>query len=181
VIEGERANYVFRLDSLQAAGTPPLAQIRDRVREAARYEQKKAIARQRADEALAALAGTPDLLQAGRARGLPVDKLGPFTRLNPPAAIARDPVVLGAAFGLRPGQRTGVLASQTGCFIVQGIVRQPADSGAWLKQRDQQREAILRPAQQARVQQYLGALRAQANIVDRRKEVFRPTASESGT
>jgi len=181
VIEGERANYVFRLDSLQAAGTPPLAQIRDRVREAARYEKKQAIARQRANEALAVLAGMPDLLQAGRARGLPVEKLGPFTRLNPPAAIARDPVVLGAAFGLRPGQRTGVLVSQTGCFIVQGIARQPADSGAWLKQRDQQREAILRPAQQARVQQYLSALRAQANIVDRRKEVFRPTASESGT
>src|SRR5206468_2229050 len=59
VIEGERANYVFRLDSLQAAGTPPLAQIRDRVREAARYEKKQAIARQRANEALAVLAGMP--------------------------------------------------------------------------------------------------------------------------
>ena len=30
---------------------------------------------------------------------------------------------------------------------------------------------------QARVQQYLAALRAQAKIVDRRKELYRPTAS----
>src|SRR5213080_3655852 len=181
VIEGERANYVFRLDSLHLAGAPPLAQVRERVRETVRYEKKKALARQRANEALAVLADAPDLLQAGRARGLPVEKVGPFTRLNPPGALAREPIVVGAAFGLRPRQRTGVLAGETGFFILQGIARQPADSGAWLKQRDQQREAILRPAQQARVQQYLGALRAQANIVDRRKEVFRPTASESGT
>ena len=180
LIEGERANYVFRLDSLYAAGTPPLAQIRDRVLAAARSEKKQAIARQHATLALAALASAPDLLQAGRARGLPVDKLGPFTRLNPASAIARDPAVEGAAFGLRPGQRTGVLVGTTGCFILQGIAHQAADSAAWLKQRDQQREAILRSAQQARVQQYLAALRAQAQVVDRRKEVFRPATSESG-
>src|SRR5438445_9588985 len=97
LIEGERGNYVFRLDSLYAAGTPPLAQIRDRVLAAARVEKKKVIARQRAAEALVALASAPDLLQAGRARGLPLEKLGPFTRLNPPSAIARDLVVEGAA------------------------------------------------------------------------------------
>ena len=180
LIEGERGNYVFRLDSLYAAGTPPLAQIRDRVLAAARVEKKKVIARQRAAEALVALASATDLLQAGRARGLPLEKLGPFTRLNPPSAIARDLLVEGAAFGLRPGQRTGVLVGTTGCFILQGIAHQAADSAAWLKQRDQQREQILRSAQQARVQQYLSALRAQAQILDRRKEVFRPTASEGG-
>jgi len=111
-----------------------------------------------------------------------VDKLGPFTRLSPPSAIAREPAVEGAAFGLRPGQRTGVLVGTTGggCFILQGIARQAADSAAWLKQRDQQRETIVRAAQQARVQQYLAALRAQAQVVDRRKEVFRPTTSEGG-
>src|SRR5439155_1063922 len=95
-----------------------------RVDAAARSEKKQAIARQHATLALAALASAPDLLQAGRARGLPVDKLGPFTRLNPASAIARDPAVEGAAFGLRPGQRTGVLVGTTGCFILQGIAHQ---------------------------------------------------------
>src|SRR5437588_2785693 len=90
LIEGERANYVFRLDSLYAAGTPPLAQIRDRVLGVARYEKKKAIARQRAALALAELASAPDLLQAGRARGLPGERLGPFPRRNPPSAIPRE-------------------------------------------------------------------------------------------
>src|SRR5437588_148262 len=90
VIEGERANYVFRLDSLYAAGTPPLAQVRDRVLAAARSERKQAVARQRAALALAELASAPDLLQAGRARGRPGERLGPFPRRNPPSAIPRE-------------------------------------------------------------------------------------------
>ena len=176
VIEGERAAYVFRLDSLFAEGVPPLAQFRRRVEDAARYEKKKLVARERAQQTVAALGDAPDLLAAGRARGVRVEKLGPFTRVNASPEFARDPVVLGAAFGLRPGQRTGLLAGEGGeFFLLQGIARTAADSVAWLKQRDQQREALLRPVAQARIQQYLAALRAQAKVVDRRKELFRPT------
>src|SRR6266550_2071843 len=60
LIEGERANYAFRLDSLYAAGTPPLAQVRDRVLAAARSEKKRAIVRQRATDALSAQAQVVD-------------------------------------------------------------------------------------------------------------------------
>lgn len=175
VIEGERAYYVFRLDSLDQAGVVPLARVRDRVIEAARYEKKKEIARQRVEQALSLVASAPDLLQAGRAHDLPVEKYGPFTRLDPPGAFAREPLVVGAAFALRPGDKSGVLAGQTAFFILQGIAHVAADSAAWYAQRDKQREAILRPAAQARITQYLAALRAQANIVDRRKELYRPS------
>ena len=180
VIEGARASYVFRLDSLQPAGVPPLAEIRSRVIEAARFEKKKEIARQRAEQAAAALREAPDLLAAGRARGFPVRKAGPFSRISPPPELAREPVVVGAAFGLKPGEKTGLLAGETGCFLLQGIARTPADSAAWLKQRDEQREALLRPVAQARIQQFVAALRAQAKVVDRRKELYRPTGASSG-
>jgi peptidyl-prolyl cis-trans isomerase D len=180
VIEGERASYVFRLDSLDAAGVPPLARIRDRVLAAARAERKKAVARERATAMAQALAAT-DLLAAGRARGFPVEKVGPFTRVAPPPALAREPFVLGAAFGLRPGQKTGLLSGETGYDLLQGISHVPADSAAWLKQKDQQRAALLQPIARARMQQFMAALRAQATIVDRRKEVFHPTASSSSS
>ena len=180
VIEGERASYVFRLDSIFPEGVPPLAQIRDRVTEGARYEKKKAVARERAERMAAALRDATDLLAAGRARGFPVEKLGPFTRVSAPSLFARDPIVLGAAFGLRPGEKTDLLAGEAGFFMLQGIARAPADSAAWLKQRDQQRAALLRPVAQARVQQFVAALRAQAKVVDRRKELFRPTTSAGG-
>ncbi len=177
VIDGARASYVFRLDSLEAAGVPPLASIRARVLDAARYEKKKAVARQQAEQAAAALRDAGDLLAAGRARGDRVEKLGPFTRVSAPAQFARNPKVLGAAFGLRPSERSGVIADETGWFVLQALAHAAADSAAWLKQRDQQREALLRPVEQARLQQFVQALRADAKIVDRRSEIFRPAAA----
>ncbi len=177
VIEGEAAYYVFRLDSLFPAGVAPLAQIRGRVLEAARFEKKREVARRRAEEIVAQVAGTPNLLAAGRALGLAVQKLGPVTRLSPPGELVRDPLVLGAAFGLRPGERSGLLPGMGGFYVLQGIARKPADSTAWLKQRDAQREAILQPARQARIQAYLAGLRARAKVVDRRKELSRTQAS----
>jgi peptidyl-prolyl cis-trans isomerase D len=177
VIDAARASYVFRLDSLEAAGVPPLASIRARVLAAARYEKKKAVARQQAEQAAAALRDAGDLLAAGRARGNRVEKLGPFTRVTAPAQFARNPNVLGAAFGLGRGERSGVIADETGWFVLQSLAHAGADSAAWLKQRDQQREALVRPVEQARLQQFVAALRADAKIVDRRSELFRPAAA----
>jgi len=147
------------------------------VLERARSERKKEIARQRAEQLAARLKGAKDLLRAGAAAGLAVEKLGPFTRVQPPAKLSVEPLVLGAAFGLRPGETSGLLAGQTGYFLLQSLARVPADSAAWLKQRDAQREALLDQARQARIQAYVTALRAQAKIVDRRKEVFRPQSA----
>jgi parvulin-like peptidyl-prolyl isomerase len=181
VIDAAQASYVFRLDSLEAAGVPPLASIRARVLAAARYEKKKVVARQQAEQAAAALRDAGDLIAAGRARGNRVEKLGPFTRVTAPAEFARNPTVLGAAFGLRRGERSGVIADETGWFVLQALARAGADSAAWSKQRDQQRQAMLRPVEQARLQQFVAALRADATIVDRRSEIFRPatTTTES--
>jgi parvulin-like peptidyl-prolyl isomerase len=177
VIDAAQASYVFRLDSLEAAGVPPLASIRARVLAAARHEKKKVVARERAEQAVSALRAAGDLLSAGRALGYRVEKLGPFTRVTAPAQFARNQLVLGAAFGLRPGERSGVIADETGWFVLQGLARAGADSAAWSKQRDKQREALLRPVEQARLQQFIAALRADAKIVDRRNEIFRPAAA----
>jgi peptidyl-prolyl cis-trans isomerase D len=177
VIEGEGAYYVFRLDSLTPARVPALAEVRDRVLQHTRHDRKKELARQRAEALAERLAGTRDLLRAGAAAGVPTKKLGPFTRLRPPPELGAEPVVLGAAFGLRPGEVSRLVAGQTGYFVVQALARVPADSAAWLTERVAQREAMLEQARQARIQAYMLALRAQAKVVDRRKEIFRPQSA----
>ncbi len=181
VIDGPRASYVFRLDSLEAAGVPPLAQVRGRVLDDVRHEKKKTVARQRAEQVAGELKDATDLTAAGRARGLRVEKEGPFTRVTAGPELTRNPLVLGAAFGLRPGERSPLISGETGFFLLQGIARTKPDSAAWLKQRDRQREALMRPIEQARIQQYLAALRAKASIVDRRNEIFRPAAAAGET
>src|SRR2546430_12336520 len=44
---------------------------------------------------------------------------GPFTRLQAPSYLAGEPVVVGASFGLRVRERSGVLAGENGYFIIE--------------------------------------------------------------
>src|SRR5204862_8341554 len=160
VIDGPRASYVFRLGSLEPAGVPPLALVRARVLDEARHEKKKALARERAQQLARELHDASDLPAAARAHGLRTQQEGPFTRVTAGPEFTRNPVVLGAAFALRPGERSPLIAGETGLFLLQGSARTTVDSAAWRKQRDQQRETLTRPIEQAPVQQFLAALRA---------------------
>ena len=177
VIEGQPAYYVFRLDSIAPGGVPPIAQIRDRVRSVVRVDKQKVLARHRADSLAALLQGTPDLTAAAAAHGLEPQRFGPFTRLRPPSYLGREPVLVGTAFGLRVGERSGVIEGDGGYFIIQSLGRKLADSSAWLKQRDTQRTQLRQVVQQARIQQYMDGLRAKAKIVDRRKDLFKSQAT----
>src|ERR1700694_2116191 len=177
VIEGAPAYYVFHIASVTPAGVPPLDQIRERVKDAARLEQPQVSARRRGDSLAAVLKDTPDLAAAAAAHGLQVQRLGPFTRLRPLSYLAREPLVVGAAFGLRVGERSPVIAGEGGLFIIESLGRKLADSSAWLAQRDTQRAQLLAAARQARIQQYMDGLRAKAKIVDRRKDIFKTQAS----
>jgi len=177
VVEAKPAYYVFRLDSLVSEGVPPLGDVREQVLRLVKLEKQKQISRRRADSLAAALRDTPNLPAIGTARGLPVQRFGPFTRLKPPSYLASEPLAVGAAFGLRVGERSGVIVGLRGDFIVESLGRKMADSSAWVKQKDAQRAQILNAVRQARIQQYVDGLRARAKIVDRRKEIFRTQAS----
>ena len=177
VIEGDAAYYVFRLDSVTPAGTPPLTLIRTRVSDLVRVEKLKTLAHHRADSLAALLKGVPDLASAATARGIPVQRLGPFTRMRPPRDLTGEPFVVGTAFGLRVGERSGVLEGENGYFILESLGRRLADSTAWLAQREVQRTQLRQALQQARIQQYVEGVRAKAKIVDRRKDVFKSQAA----
>jgi parvulin-like peptidyl-prolyl isomerase len=177
IVEAKPAYYVFRLDSLVPEGVPPLAEVRDRLVTVVKLEKQQAIAHRRADSLAAALRGVPDLLAAGAARGFPAQRFGPFTRLQPPSFLAREPVVVGAAFGLRVGERSGAIQGTGGDFIIESLGRKMADSSAWLAQKEAQRTQLVAAVRQARIQQHVDGLRAKAKIVDRRKEIFRTQAA----
>lgn len=181
VVEALPAYYVFRLDSLIPAGTRPLAEVRDAVVRAARLERKRTIARQRAAEALTALRTEASVVTGATARGLSVETHR-LTRLQQPPLLRDEPVVTGTAFGLRVGERSGVIEGRHGYYIVETLGRRGADSAQWVAQRDGQRRAIVDAARQARIQLYLDDLKARATIVDRRRELARAAAeAQAGT
>lgn len=178
VIEAQPAFYIFRLDSVTPEGVPPLNEIRARATSLVRLEKLKTVARHRADSLAAALRSVPNLTSAATARGLEVQRFGPFTRLRPPDYLGREPVVVGASFGLHVSERSGVIEGDGGYFIIESLGRKLADSSAWLAQRDVQRTQLRQAAQQARVQQFMEAVRAKAKIVDRRKDLFKSQPSD---
>lgn len=168
VIETSLAYYVFRLDSLHPAGVPPLAEIRPAVEYALRMEKKKQLAKPKAEEYLKRLASGESMAEAAKALDLPHREFGPFTRVNPPLT---DPMVVGVAFGLEEGRRSGLLDTPDGMYVLQVLEHTPADSTQFTKALGEYRTRMINLARQARIQGYLGALRESAKIVDNRAKL----------
>jgi len=168
VIETSYAFYVFRIDSVQPAGVPPLAQVRPAVEFALRNDKKKQLAKPKAEEYLKRLANGESMAAAAKAMDLPHKEFGPFSRVNPPLT---DPIVVGTAFGLEKGQRSGLLDTPEGMYVMESLERVPADSAKFVKDLDEYRTKMIDMARQARVRGYLAALRQSAKIVDNRAKL----------
>ena len=169
VIEAPDAAYLFRLDSVDAEGVPPIERIRPAVEFAVRDQKKRALARRVAEDYLKRVGegSTPE--QAAKALNLAHREFGPFNRLSPPLDI---PQLVGTAFGLEPGQRSGVVETKDGLYVIQTLEHIPADSAAFVKDLDAYRATTIRGLREERVRQYLAALRAQAKVVDNRDKVY---------
>jgi peptidyl-prolyl cis-trans isomerase D len=178
VIETTVAYYVFRLDSLQAAGVPPIGQIRDAVAFQARAERKLERGREVARDYLKRVDAGGSMTAVADSMKLPYQEFGPFSRVSPPLD---DPLVVGAAFGLDVGQRSGMLETKNGIYFVHVLEHTKADSAAFVKDLDTYRPHMIQLAQQDRVRGYLQALREGAKVVDDRKKVLRQTGAAGQT
>lgn len=176
VIETSIAYYIFRLDSLQAAGVPTLAQIRSSVEGSVREQKKWDSARQIAKTYLKRLEAGATMAQAAAEMKLPNREFGPFSRINPPLT---NPVVVGTAFGLKQGERSGVLDTKDGIYVIQALDHIKADSAKFSKELEEYRARMINVAKQERVRNYLAALRKSAKIVDNREKVLRSTPAQA--
>jgi parvulin-like peptidyl-prolyl isomerase len=165
VIETPDAFYLFRLDSLVDASEPTLAAVRPAVEDAVRDVKRRELARNVAAEFLKRVNEGSTDEQAARALGLASQDFGPFSRVQPPLD---NPELVGAAFGLQPGARSGIIDVEQGLYVVRSIERIPADSAAFATAVDEFRAAAVREARQARVRNYLAALRDGAEVEDNR-------------
>ncbi|MBA3892810.1 MAG: peptidylprolyl isomerase [Gemmatimonadales bacterium] len=165
VIETSMAYYVFRLDSLHPAGVPPLAQIRPAVEQTLRAARKKQLAKPRAEEYVKRVESGESMEAAAKAMNLAHREFGPFSRVNPPLT---DPLVVGTAFGLDVGQRSGVLDTPEGMYVMKVLEHAKADSAQFVKNLDEYRSKMIDLARQERIRGYMGALRESAKIVDNR-------------
>ena len=177
IIETSIAYYIFRLDSLQPAGVPPLAQIRSSVASALRDQKKWNAAREIGKDYVKRLEQGSTMAQAAAAMKLPNKEFGPFSRINPPLT---NPIVVGTAFGLKKGERSGVLDTKDGLYVLQTLDHISADSTKFAKELDEYRARLINVAKQERVRNYLASLRKSAKVVDNRDKVLRTTQPTPG-
>jgi len=175
VIETSFAFYVFRLDSLEDAGVPPLSQVRDAVAHEVREQKKWEQARSLAKDYMTRLEGGASMAQAAAALKLPHREFGPFSRINPPLT---NPIVVGAAFGLQAGKRSGIIDTKDGIYVLEALQHTKADSAVFAKGLDEYRARAINLARQERVRNYITALRSAAKIVDNRAKVLQTGAPQ---
>jgi peptidyl-prolyl cis-trans isomerase D len=173
VVETGIAYYIFRLDSLKAAGVPGLDEIRQLVASQARAAKKLEQGRKVAQEYLKRVEAGGTLAAVADSMKLPYKEFGPFSRVNPPLT---NPVVVGTAFGLDVGQRSGLLDTKEGIYVLKVLEHTKADSAAFVKGLDAYRPQMIGMARQERVRSYLEALRQAAKVVDDRKKVLQQQA-----
>jgi peptidyl-prolyl cis-trans isomerase D len=169
VIDTPWAYYLFRLDSIQPAGIPTLAEIKPSVARLVRDQKKWDAARDIAKAYVKRLESGSTMAQAAAEMKLAHKEFGPFSRINPPLT---NPVVVGTAFGLKVGQRSGILDTKEGIYVLEELAHTKADSTKFVKELEDYRARLLNLARQERVRNYLGALRSAAKIVDNRDKVL---------
>ena len=179
VFENAEAFYTLELISAEEAGILPLVEATSAIESNLRFDRKMdqavedgqvIVDRVRAGEALANVAA--DL-------SLEIRNPGPFTRSDFVPGMGRQNAAIGAAFGLPIGAVSGVVRTPANAYIIEVLGRTPADTNAWTEQRGQQRQALVAILQQQRLQEWIGALRASADIVDRRDEVLQPADEDA--
>ncbi|MBA3522562.1 MAG: SurA N-terminal domain-containing protein, partial [Gemmatimonadales bacterium] len=131
VIEAPIAYYVFRLDSLREEGVPPLAEIKPAVQLTARNAKKQALAKKLGQDYLRRVESGSSLAEAAKTLGLAHREFGPFTRVNPPIP---DPIVVGTAFGLEKGDRSPLLDTKEGMYVIEVLEHTKADSAKFVKE-----------------------------------------------
>jgi peptidyl-prolyl cis-trans isomerase D len=162
--------YLARLDSLTPGGLPSFADAKPTL--------KRLVAQQKARDALvvsarrvAAQAAAASLEQAAKSANLPVVTSPVFTPTSYVPDLGRMNEVIGAAFALPVGAVSDPIETPTDVVVLRVDRRVPADSAVWAKQKDTQRQNVLRDLRRQHVEEFLSDLREVATIADNRKAV----------
>ena len=152
---------VFAADGLAGKG---VAQLQHELA----GERKQTLAKPIAETFLKRVRAGEDDAKVAKELNLAHREFGPFTRINPPLT---DPTVVGTAFGLDEGQRSGLLETPDGMYVMKVLKHTEADSAAFAKSLEEYRSKMINLVRQDRIRGYMGALRQAAKIVDNRAKL----------
>jgi peptidyl-prolyl cis-trans isomerase D len=164
--------YMARLDTLIPSGLRSFDEVKDQIRTAvaAQHHLDRMMTPAKAFAQAAASSG---MEAAAKTMGLHLDKTATmFTRASfVPGLGGQYTAAIGAAFGLPVGAVSQPVRDESQITVERVDRRVKADSAAWLKQKDVQKQQRIQQLQQARIQMFLQDLHDAAKIDDRRKAI----------
>jgi len=171
LLDGDDAYFIARLDSVTPGGPQPLSAVKEDIR---RYlASKKAVEALRADaQRFAAAAVSSSLEGAAAAQDRTVEQAGPFIRTQFIPGLGQLSPVAGAAYTLAVGSIGAPIVADDGVYVIRVDERRPASRELFNEQLEAQRRGYVERLQQDRVQQFLAALRQEAEVDDRRAKVL---------
>ena len=170
LFDDENMYILARLDSLREGGEQPLSVVKDEVR-------KRLAIRKSLDDKMAAAkltaqaAATTSLENAAKAAGRAVQTSPLVTRVGFVMGMGQLNQAVGAAFTLPVGAISEPVRTNDGVFVIRVDQRIAADRTAFEAQKRTQREQAMNAMRDSRVQAFIGALRKDAKIEDRRKKI----------
>lgn len=164
VIELDDKFVVLRVASVRPEGYRPLSEVEAQVRTRVEIQKKRAVQVRRMEQALRT-SGFDGLASALNTRIRTKDDVTFNTTTVP--GIGREPAFVGAVDGLDVGATSGVMQGENAAFVVQVTARNEAPELTDAL-RTQLRQQLLRQRQQQVAQQWIAALRDQAEIEDNR-------------
>ena len=179
VFETSTAFYALELVSSEEAGVMPLETASPAIESTLRFERKMARAREEAQQVVDRVRSGTALANVAAEMSLEVRTAGPFARDDFVPGIGRYNAVVGAAFGLPVGQVSDVISTPTNQYVLEVLDRSEPDSAAWTQQLPQQRQQAVAAIQQQRLQEWIQALRANADVNDRRAIVLAPVDEDA--
>jgi len=168
VLETTEALYLVELQNFHPAGITPLAEATPSIRAILENQKRVAAGKAEAEKMLAEIRGGRTLEQVAQARGLSVQRTGPFTRVDQNPVFGQANAAIGAAFGTPVGRVGPVAATPGGVFLIRPAARTQANRQAWEQQKVQQRDQSMAALQQDLYGQWLANVRRDAKIKDNR-------------
>ena len=178
VFENRSAFYALEILSLDPSRHLSQDEAEAAIRGSISMDKKVAVALDEAREVAAEIAGGRSLADAALEFGLEVRDAGPFARTEFAAGLGRFNAAVGTAFGLEIGEVSGAVEANRNAYVIEKTGFEAADSLAWVAQVDIQRAQVTGAIRQQRLDQWIEALRAMANIVDRREQVLTPAEDQ---
>ncbi len=172
ILENDRYFYVVELIGREEARALTLEEATPSIRAILTTQKKRDRTRGMGHQLVDLIEGGATLEEAAGEAGLTVRTAGPFTRLEFVPGVGAGNAATGAAFGLPLGEVSGLVETRDAFYLIRVTERTEASREAWREQLPQQRQQVVGQLRNQALNQFLDALREEADIVDNRDQVL---------